>query len=363
MKRKLLAGIISSMLALSLAACGSTTGSSADSGSATASPSQESTSSSAEAEAKSIVNEAVKAASGPSEANASSVEITNTDITVGFCPMDLSNNFFANIANSFEAYANEKGVATIISDGKSDAATQVTAMENFITSGVDVICVVPVDSESLKDVIHEAVEEGIPVITHTTAYDEATCNMNVAEYDMGYCNGSAAGKWLAERYGEGAEIEYAILTQRSLEQTIGRENGITAGITEYCPNAQCVMTVDANTTDMGITAAENILTAHPNVVCICGINDSGALGAYETCKDQGKKAEDFYIGGNDGTDQALELIKEGTIFKGSVDLNPKGTGEMMIDYALTLCNGGTIPKDYMVPVQAITPENVDEFLS
>ena len=114
------------------------------------------------------------------------------------------------------------------------------------------------------------------------------------------------------------------------------------------------MTVDGYTTDMGMTAAENILTAHPEVVAILGINDSGALGAYETCVAQGVDTDKFYIGGNDGTQQALELIKEGTIYRGSVDLNPVGTGELMIQYAVSLCNGESIPESYMVPVTTST---------
>lgn len=195
-------------------------------------------------------------------------DAADKQITVGFCPMDLSNNFFANIANSLRNAADAANVKAIISDGKSDAATQIAALENFISQGVDVIIVVPVDAESLKGVIAEAKTAGIPVITHTTEYADATCNMNVAELEMGQANGSACGKWMAETFGADADCKYAILTQRSLEQTIGRENGIMQGIAEYCPNAECVMTVDGYTTDMGMTAAENILTAHPEVVAI-----------------------------------------------------------------------------------------------
>lgn len=136
------------------------------------------------------------------------------------------------------------------------------------------------------------------------------------------------------------------------------------GIAEYCPNAECVMTVDGYTTDMGMTAAENILTAHPEVVAILGINDSGALGAYETCVAQGVDTDKFYIGGNDGTQQALELIKEGTIYRGSVDLNPVGTGELMIQYAVSLCNGESIPESYMDSRYRRYPgDNVDEYLA
>jgi len=278
--------------------------------------------------------------------------------------MDLSNNFWAAIANSFEAAGKEAGMKTIVSDGKSDAATQVAALEDYISQKIDVIIVGPVDSESLKGVIAEAKEAGIPVITHTTAYDDATCNMNVDELEMGLANGSACGEWMAKNYGADTKSKYAILTQRSLEQTIGRENGIQQGIEKYCPNAVLATTVDAYTTDMGITAGEDILTANPDIVAICGINDSGALGAFEACKAQGvTDPTKFFIGGNDGTEQALELIASGTIFQDSVYLNPVGTGQQFIDYALALKNGESIPESFMIPVSAITAANVADYMN
>ncbi|MBC5649474.1 sugar ABC transporter substrate-binding protein [Christensenella tenuis] len=283
------------------------------------------------------------------------------EFTVGFCPMDLSNNFWAAIANSFEEAGAEAGITTIVTDGKSDAATQVTALENFISQGVDVIVVGPVDAESLQGVIAEAKSANIPVITHTTAYEDATCNMNVDEIEMGTAIGQLAGQWMVDTFGEDASCKYAILTQSSLEQTIGRENGIQAGIEEFVPNAECVTKVDAHTTDLGMTAAENILSANPDVCAIIGINDSGALGAYETvsARDMG---DEFFIGGVDGTDQALQLIKDGTIYRGTVYLNPVGTGQQFIDYALSLKNGEEIPESYMVPVNAISAENIDEYI-
>lgn len=284
------------------------------------------------------------------------------DWTVGFCPMDLSNNFWASIANSFKAAGDEAGVTTIVADGKSDAATQVSALENFISQQVDVIVVGPVDAASLAGVIAEAKEAGIPVITHTTYYEDATCNMNVDELAMGTALGQACGKWMAETFGEDTDAQFAILTQSALEQTIGRENGIKAGIAEYCPNAQFVTSIDAHTTDLGITAGEDILAAYPDIKAICGINDSGALGAYETCIAQ-DVGDEFFIGGVDGTEQALKLISEGTIYRCSVDLNPTGTGEQFIEYALALRDGEEIPESFMIPVNAVTAENIGDYVS
>ena len=57
----------------------------------------------------------------------------------------------------------------------------------------------------------------------------------------------------------------------------------------------------------------------------------------------------------------LELISQGTIYRGTVYLNPVGTGQQFIEYAQTLIDGGEIPESFMVPVNAISAENIDEY--
>ena len=159
--------------------------------------------------------------------------------TIGFCPMDLSNPFFAEMAAGVQDYCDQNGITPIIVDGKSDAQAQVTAMENFMSQGVDGIALVPVDAESLDTIVNEAVAAGIPVVTHTTLIEGATAYMGIKEIDMGLTIGRVAGQWLADNH-PGEEIEYAILNQPTLPQIIEREQGIQQGIEEYAPEAKLV---------------------------------------------------------------------------------------------------------------------------
>ena len=87
--------------------------------------------------------------------------------------MDLSNPFFAQMANSAKEAAAEAGVEITVTDGQSDSQKQVTALENFISQGCDTIFVVPVDGEALKSTIADAQSKGIKVITHTTEIEGA----------------------------------------------------------------------------------------------------------------------------------------------------------------------------------------------
>ena len=207
----------------------------------------------------------------------------------------------------------------------------------------------------------EAEAAGIPVITHTTHYDAASAFISIDETEMGETLGSAAGQWMVDTFGEDEDVEYAVLTRSTLPQTINRSNGIQTGIAEYMPNAKCVTTVDAWLPDMGMEAAETILQGHPNVKAILGINDSGALGAYEACV-AADVGDEFFIGGVDGTETAIKNINDGTIYRATVDIGPLPTGKMAVDYAIKLVQGKEVPAETMVEVKAITKDNAEEYL-
>jgi ABC-type sugar transport system substrate-binding protein len=63
-----------------------------------------------------------------------------------------------------------------------------------------------------------------------------------------------------------------------------------------------------------------------------------------------------FIFGIDCDPQAVELIDSGTMYKGCVDTNPVGTGELAADaFALWLA-GGSVPGIIEVPVFVYTGE-------
>lgn len=297
------------------------------------------------------------------EETASEEAAAGEALKMGFCPMDLSNPFFAEMAVGAQSYADENNIELTVVDGKSDAQQQVTAVENFISQGVNAIAMVPVDAESLTGIINEAVADGIPVVTHTTLIDGATAYMGIKEHDMGYTIGKVAGQWIAENHPD-EEIEYAILNQPTLPQIIEREEGIQDGIAEFAPNAKLATTVAAWLPDMGMDAAENIMQANPDVKVIVGINDSGALGAYETITAMGIADDgDFFIGGVDGSETALEKIKEGGIYRGTVNIKPYETGRQLLTFCQDALEGEEVPAETWVEVSAVTIDNVDDILA
>jgi ABC-type sugar transport system substrate-binding protein len=178
--------------------------------------------------------------------------------------------------------------------------------------------------------------------------------------------GVEAGRWIRDELG--GEAEVAILENSAIISIVERSDGIISGIHEYAPNAQIVAREDALTPEQGMTAAETILLANPNLQVIVGFNDSTALGAYEAVHGAGRASDTFFIGGVDAVPDAIEKVKEGGIFRATVDIDPFGTGGVFLDTAIAIINaGGPIPfnedpmpeDDWVViPMRGVNTENV-----
>jgi ABC-type sugar transport system substrate-binding protein len=117
-----------------------------------------------------------------------------------------------------------------------------------------------------------------------------------------------------------------------------------------------------------MAAAETILLANPNLEVIVGFNDSTALGAYEAVVAAGRDSDRFFVGGVDAVPDAIERVKEGGIFRATVDIDPFGTGGVFLDTAVDIINaGGATPFSeepigeegaVVIPMRAVTPDNV-----
>lgn len=290
---------------------------------------------------------------------------TNGDdekITIAYSVQTLENQYFVTISEGFKKYCEENGITSIVADGKQDAAEQVSQVENFIAQQVDAIVISPVNDKALVDVVAQAKEAGIPVIACNQDFEGSDAFITIPEYELGKALGDVTGKYITETWGDEA-VEVLVLDYPEIESIIARGNGIREGILEYAPNANIVQSISANTPEKGAAAMETALQKFPNIKVVAGVNDSGVLGAYEVVVAAGKATDDFYMGGMDATDQALDLIKQGTAYKATIDINPKGTGKIIVDTVLKVLEQGPLTEEVVIDLNAVTKENVDEFIT
>lgn len=287
---------------------------------------------------------------------------TDKSYKIGISVLTMSGQFFIDLVDAAQKQIESKGGELMVNDANNSSETQIAALENFIQAGVDGIIICAVDPTAAAPVIAEAKTAGIAVVCLTSKVDGYDAYIGADEYQLGYTQGEAVGKWIAANWGTTEEIEAATLNYDLLESVIQRKVGIMEGVQKYAPNVKFVADATAADQAEGMTNTENFLQANPNLRIVCGVSDGAALGAYEAFKAaQMTDPAQYIIAGVDATDEALSKIAEGTIYQFTVDQNPTGTGVQLVDTCIAVIEGGDYVKDNMPNLVAVTPENISDF--
>ncbi len=288
------------------------------------------------------------------------------DIKIGMSVLNLANPFFVALAAGAQEEADKLGVELVINDPKDDVNTQVTQLENFINAGFDGFVVTAVDPAAIGPLAKEALDSGMQVVAHTSdlGAENQTALVWAVEHDMGVTLGRQAGEWAKANIPEGETLELAILNYDVLPQVIQRREGIVDGIAEvFGDNYEVVGTVTAGDPISGSEAAENWLQAHPDLDMIVGINDGGALGAYQSviAADKDDPAT-FFVGGIDATDEALAAIMEGGSYQATVDQQPSEMGALTVRTLVKAIQGEEVEPVASIVLAPVNASNVEAFM-
>ncbi|MFP3154684.1 sugar ABC transporter substrate-binding protein [Lachnospiraceae bacterium ZAX-1] len=282
---------------------------------------------------------------------------------VGFIVQDLTNNYFITVFNGAKEFQSKYGVEVQAVDGHSDAATQVTAIENLVTQGVDCIVICPVDTVAPVGAVKAAQAAGIPVISWSENIEGSDAWLAIDNYQYGYENGKIAGQWILDNLDkqEDAQVMYVYVQEN--EQLIARGEGMIAGLTELAPNAVTVSTQSGNTTEAGMKAVETVLAKNPDLNVIVCSNDATALGAYEAMIAAGKGDALVCITGQDAEDKVLEYIAKPSIMRGTIDLDSFHQGDLLCESAVKVIKEGKQDEPIFVKFNPVTINNVEEVIA
>ena len=279
---------------------------------------------------------------------------------IGFSISDLSNPVWVEMYNRMEEEADALGVELIVNDAKNDPNSQINAIENFIISGCKAMIIHAFNPESSASVIEDAMSKGIKVIAYDTNVEGTDGYCGVENYLLGTVIGKQAGEYINENFGGVAEV--GLCEYPAFPIIVERANGIIDGLKETAPNATIVARATAGYVPEGVAVGENFMQAHPNIKVIAGINDGGILGVYEALKSAGLKDSDIGLFGCDATIDALNAIKEGGIYRGTVQLDTAGSGAVMVNMAYNAAIGEEYKHDFYMKMAAVDSTNIDTYL-
>ena len=281
-------------------------------------------------------------------------------LRMGYITMDLGNPYFVKIVEGMQEKAKELNIDLSIHDGKNQLEPQIKAMETLITQKVDAIILSANDSEALTSLIEEAKNAGIAVIAANAEVNNPDAFIGSKEYDNGFLAGEIAGEYIRDNLDGQAEV--AILKFGAIPAGLERTKGQREGILSLAPDAKIVEEVEASTRELGLKAIETLLQSHPNLNGVIGINDNAVLGAYEAMMAANKTGDEIFLVGFDAIEEALLKIKEGGIYRGTLDIAPFESGKVIIETAKKVIEDGPIEELIEFPTEKVTFENVDKFL-
>ncbi|WPJ97411.1 sugar ABC transporter substrate-binding protein [Coraliomargarita algicola] len=284
-------------------------------------------------------------------------------VRIGMTVQSLSNPTWAGYCQSIEKEVKAQGGSINYVACDSNVSKQITQIENFISSGVDVIIIHPADPEGVEFALKQARASGIKVL----AWDDNLKNADLAwlidNHELGYTIGEHAAKWINEKLGGSAEV--AILNYPQLPILLERGNGIRDAIVKLAPNAKIVAESSAIDTKEGIAKMETIFQSNPNVKVVCSIGGGGSVGANESAKAAGKITDDFGIFAADATQPELSAMKNNEGIRMTVTVTGTNTdiAKEIWEMVSLLQSGEPIAtKEIYREFIPVTHDNVDDYL-
>lgn len=296
-------------------------------------------------------------------------------ISVGYTTQNLENSYFSSRVAGMITASKELDIDLIVYDAEGKSENTIKQIDALINTGVDAILVSPVEQEAAEEAVKRAQESGIPVISLDQEVVGCDVFFGIDEYESGYMVGKIAANWLNEKESDGTigdildengRIQVAVGRYDSISSVYDRAEGMKKAVTECYTGEHEICFVGeytAGSTDEGYVFAEKALKEHPRISVFLCINDAGALGVYQVCMlDKAHTAENTCIVGTDAADEALRLISENTMYKGTVDNRPAETGAEALYIALDLIDGLQVGNRIIFEMKPVTKANIADYV-
>ena len=364
MTKKVTAMALASMMALSLAGCGS---------------------SSTTATTAAATEAATTAAAAASEAATTAAEATGTtdvaDKKVGISIYKFDDNFMTLYRTELVRYLTEdlgfKAENVVVQDGKGDQAEQTNQIQNFITQKYDVLILNLVQASSAPEITDMCKEAGIPVVyinREPDAAEEERWESEGLNATYVGCDARQSGTYQGEEILETAnkgdinsdgKVSY-IMIQGDPENVDAQYR------TEFSVKAltDAGMEVEELLKQRGDwdqaraqQIAQDALNQYGDKieVIFCN-NDAMALGALQAIEAAGRKVnEDIYLVGVDALTEAVQNVIDGKQ-TGTVFNNHFAQAQAASDIAVKFLSGEKVDAVNMVNYEKVTQDNAQEIL-
>lgn len=267
--------------------------------------------------------------------------------------------FFATMENAAKAYAEaHPGVEIIYGQGASatDIEGQIALIESMVTQGVQGIAITPVDP-TVTSALDKAIASGVKVVLMDNSipgWENAAALATTDNFNAGKIAGGYLKSVLSA--GDTLGILEGVPGVPALDD---RVKGMLEGL-----DGLAVTIIGRNgtncTEELGISVAEDLLTANPDLKAIYAACGPPAAGAARAIKNAGIAFDKIVLVGFDfccGEEEALTAgIEDATVAQ-----FPAKMAELGVDALVRAISGEEVPKLIDSGAALVTPENMAEF--
>ena len=268
-------------------------------------------------------------------------------------------DFFFVIEDAAKAWAEgqpDVELITAMGESGSDDEGVIAHIESMVAQGVDGIALTPT-GEAVTPALDAAVEAGVEIVLIDNDLPDWDGKSAVVATDN-YQGGVLAGEWLAENLEPGSTLGVleGVAGVPALDDRV-------LGMIEGLGDAE-VTIVSQTPTDCdqvkGVAAAEDLLTANPDVTAIYGACGPPILGALEAIDNAGIAPEDIVVVGFDASPDEVAAILDGRQ-DASVAQFPAKMGELGMATLYQVVTGGVAEANVDTGTAIVTIDNAADF--
>ena len=281
-------------------------------------------------------------------------EAAKRPYTIGVSLLTQDDEFYKALKQGLEEQGTTRSVTLEILSADKDLNKQINQVQNFIAKKVDAIVLCPVDSSGIISAVTAANNAKIPVFTADITSKGGDIVSHIASDNVE--GGRLVGEYVANTLLNG-KGNVAILNLKTVTSVQDRVAGFKEALSKF-PDIKIVADEDVPDAkrENAVPKATNVLTAHPEIDVIFGINDPVALGTLSALQQANNTT--VSVVGFDAVPEAQSYIASGTSpLKADAIQFPKLIGLTTVDAVIRHLNGESVPKTLPVPTGLVTKDS------
>jgi ribose transport system substrate-binding protein len=278
----------------------------------------------------------------------------------GFASQSAEMPFSEAVTASLKAAAAASGVDLQVLDNKYEAATALKNAEEFVRSQVDLVIEFQIDRHIAPVIADKIAAAGIPLIAVDIPHPHATF-FGVDNYRVGFDAGELLADHALNSWGGKTSWVLGLDLEEAGTLVQSRITGAFDGVRSKLPSIpiESFVRIDGRgMRDKSHRVVTDFLSRHPKDrnILIAAATDTSALGALQSVKESRRTRHVAIVGQDCIPEVAEQMFVPGSPIIGSVSHEAQNYGPRIVEIALSLLRGRTVPPYNYVSHKLITPE-------